>query len=261
MRQALGDRDLAARPCGGCRRGSGSSSSSPIAAASVGRVVHRVGLLQRCAAQRRRQRRRAEPVARPAAPAARAGGGRGAVAVGVEQPREQLLGGLARIELDQLLDLLAGQQQPRLQLQQRRDQDQELGGRLEIELARGCRDGRCRRSRPRPGRPRAGRSPRGGSASAAGRTARRTRRGRARGRRASRRRKLGIAAETLARARTGPTPIASADVGKRVRRRSRGPCRRPRRGSARAPARRRAAPGSARAPAPGTRPRRRPRPA
>ncbi len=59
----------------------------------------------------------------------------GPVAVGVEQPREQLLGGLARVELDQLLHLLAGQQQPRLQLEQRGDQHEELGRGLEIELA------------------------------------------------------------------------------------------------------------------------------
>ena len=60
--------------------------------------------------------------------------GRGAVAVRVEQAREQLLGRLAGVELDQLL-LLAGQHQPRLELEQRRDQHQELGRGLEIELA------------------------------------------------------------------------------------------------------------------------------
>ena len=54
--------------------------------------------------------------------------------MGVEQPREQLVGRLAGVELDQLL-LLARQHQPRLQLEQRRDQDQELGRRLEFELA------------------------------------------------------------------------------------------------------------------------------
>ena len=59
---------------------------------------------------------------------------RRAVAVRVEQPREQLLGRLAGVELDQLL-LLAGQHQPRLQLEQRGDQDEELGRRLELELA------------------------------------------------------------------------------------------------------------------------------
>ena len=37
-------------------------------------------------------------------------------------------------ELVELLDLLAGQHQPRLELQQRRDQDQELRRGLEVEL-------------------------------------------------------------------------------------------------------------------------------
>ncbi len=62
-------------------------------------------------------------------------GGRAPVTVRIEQPRKQLLGGLAGIELDQLLDVLAGQQQPRLQLEQRRDQHEELRGGLELELA------------------------------------------------------------------------------------------------------------------------------
>src|SRR5205807_911341 len=47
---------------------------------------------------------------------------------------EQLLGRLARIELDQLL-LLARQQQTRLELEQRGDQHQELRRRLQLELA------------------------------------------------------------------------------------------------------------------------------
>ena len=64
--------------------------------------------------------------------------GRSPVAVRVEQPLEQLGGGLARVELD-LLDLLAGQHQPRLQLEQRRDQHEELGRGLEVELAAASR--------------------------------------------------------------------------------------------------------------------------
>ena len=57
-----------------------------------------------------------------------------AVAVVLEHAREQLLGGLLRLEVDALL-VLARQHQPRLQLEQGRDQHEELGGGLEIELA------------------------------------------------------------------------------------------------------------------------------
>ncbi len=60
--------------------------------------------------------------------------GGGAVAARVEHPREQLLGGLLGLDVEQLL-LLAAQHQPRLQLQQRGDQHDELGRRLEVELA------------------------------------------------------------------------------------------------------------------------------
>ncbi len=54
--------------------------------------------------------------------------------MGVEQPGEQLGGGLALIELE-LLELLPGQHQPRFQLQEGRDQNQKLGRGLELELA------------------------------------------------------------------------------------------------------------------------------
>src|ERR1700722_9936016 len=53
--------------------------------------------------------------------------------MGVEQPGQELVRRLALVEL-QRLDLLAGQHQARLQLEQRRDQDQELGRRVEVEL-------------------------------------------------------------------------------------------------------------------------------
>ena len=52
----------------------------------------------------------------------------------LEHPREQLLGRLARLEVEALL-LVRGQHQPRLELEQRGDQDEELGGGLEVELA------------------------------------------------------------------------------------------------------------------------------
>ena len=49
------------------------------------------------------------------------------------EPPRQLLGGLLRLELGQLR-LLVGEERARLQLQQRRDQDEELAARLEVEL-------------------------------------------------------------------------------------------------------------------------------
>ena len=54
--------------------------------------------------------------------------------MGIEQTGQQLLGRLTRIQLDQLV-LLAGQQQAGLELQQGGDQHQELGGRLQVQLA------------------------------------------------------------------------------------------------------------------------------
>ena len=56
------------------------------------------------------------------------------VALGLEHPGEQLLGGLAGLEVLQPV-VLARQHEPRLELQQRGDQDEELGGDLELELA------------------------------------------------------------------------------------------------------------------------------
>ena len=61
--------------------------------------------------------------------------GGGAVAAGVEHPREQLLGGLAGFDVEQLLVLLAGDHQPRLELQQRGDEHDEFGRGLQVELA------------------------------------------------------------------------------------------------------------------------------
>ena len=54
-----------------------------------------------------------------------------AVTVGIEESREQLLGRLAGVELDRL-DLLARQHEPRLELEESGDEDEELGGHLEI---------------------------------------------------------------------------------------------------------------------------------
>ena len=56
-----------------------------------------------------------------------------AVAAIFEHPREQLLGRLLGLQL-LLVGLLLRQQEARLQLQEGRDQDEELGGRLEVQL-------------------------------------------------------------------------------------------------------------------------------
>ena len=98
-----------------------------------GRVVRRLGHLDRDAAQLGRERRAAVAVAvlrlEPRAQVL----GRLAVAVVLEHAGEQLLRRLHRLDVEALL-LVRGQHQPRLQLEQRGDQDQELGGRLEVEL-------------------------------------------------------------------------------------------------------------------------------
>ena len=62
-------------------------------------------------------------------------GRRRAIAAGVEHPREQLLGGLVGLDVEQLLVLLAGDHQTRLELQQRGDEHDEFGGGLQVELA------------------------------------------------------------------------------------------------------------------------------
>jgi hypothetical protein len=85
-------------------------------------------------AQRRRQRRRAEAMAVLVGQAVGQVLGRAAVAARLEHARQQLLGRLAGLEVEQLV-LLARQHEPRLELQQGRDEDEELGRRLEVELA------------------------------------------------------------------------------------------------------------------------------
>ena len=61
-------------------------------------------------------------------------GGGVAVAAVLEHSRQQLVGRLLRAQLRHVV-LGRRQEQPRLQLQERGDQDQELGRRVEIELA------------------------------------------------------------------------------------------------------------------------------
>ena len=97
-------------------------------------LVHGDGVLEGRGPERRGQRRRAEPVAVLGGETVGEMGRGRAVAMGVEQPGEQFLGGLPRVQIDQLL-LLAREHQPRFQLEQRRDQDEKLGRCLELEFA------------------------------------------------------------------------------------------------------------------------------
>jgi hypothetical protein len=60
--------------------------------------------------------------------------GAAAIAAVLEHAPEQLLDRLPRLELELVRYLLARQHQPRLELEQSGDQDQELGRRLEIQL-------------------------------------------------------------------------------------------------------------------------------
>src|ERR1700722_4245563 len=57
-----------------------------------------------------------------------------AVATRLQHPLQQLLGGLAGLDVEQLLAVL-GEHQARLQFEQRRDQHDEFGGGLQVELA------------------------------------------------------------------------------------------------------------------------------
>ena len=123
-----------------CRRsiGGGVRSSPPSAWPSTAGSYARSAASTDTRAQRRRQRCAAvqERLAlgvRLGGPAARA-----AEARVLQHPLQQLLGGLGRPELVELFrHVLAGQHQPRLELEQRRDQDEELGRRLEVQLALG----------------------------------------------------------------------------------------------------------------------------
>ena len=98
------------------------------------RLVDLGGGVERGAAQLRRQRRRAVQVAAPVGEQAGEMGGRVAVAAVLEHARQELVGRLLRAQLRHLL-LGRRQEQPRLELQKRGDQDQELRRRVEVELA------------------------------------------------------------------------------------------------------------------------------
>ncbi len=87
------------------------------------------------AAQGRRQGRRAVAVAGLGGQALFEVLGRHLVAAVLEHPGEQLLGGFPRLDVE-ALGLLGGQHEPRLELEQGGDQQQELCGGLQIELAR-----------------------------------------------------------------------------------------------------------------------------
>ena len=184
---------------------SGTLSRSPIARARRSGAVDRPRGLERDAAKLGRQRGRAVDEAMVGVEETAEVRGRVAVAAVLEHPREQLVGRLLGAELDLLVVLLCRQQQARLELQQRSDQDQELGRRLELELARSPRGARCRRRRSRRARPRPGSLLRAGRRPSAGRRARRRRRVRGRAR-------LRPSREQLTRRGVGgvrPKPIAS----------------------------------------------------
>jgi hypothetical protein len=99
------------------------------------RVVHRAGRFERHLAQRCRQRHLpeavgglgGEPFAQPRTCLAEARV--------LDHPRQKLLGRLLRAELVRVVALVLGQQQARLDLEQRGDQDKKLGDRLEIEAS------------------------------------------------------------------------------------------------------------------------------
>ena len=99
------------------------------------RVVGGLGRLERDPAQLGRQRRRAVAVAvlggEPIVQVLRGA----AIAVVLEQAREQLVGRLAGVEIEPLL-LVAREHQPRLELEQRSDQHEELGGGFQVQLTR-----------------------------------------------------------------------------------------------------------------------------
>ena len=104
--------------------------------AQHGGVIAGLGQLGGDAAQLGRQRRDAVAVAVLGRQALRELLGRAAEAAVVEHAGEQLVGRLPGLELEQLL-LLAGEHEPRLELEQGGDEDQELGGRLQVQLALG----------------------------------------------------------------------------------------------------------------------------
>ena len=81
------------------RRSTGSGDPEQVAdgGREAQRVIHGTGVLQRGPPQRRRQRRRAEPIPLLGGNPFPQEGGGGAVAVGVEQPGQQLFGGLPGI--------------------------------------------------------------------------------------------------------------------------------------------------------------------
>ena len=101
------------------------------------RVVGLLGRGQRGAAQRLGQRRGAVEVALLVVVALGEVPAGAAEARVLQHPLEQLLGRLGGRELVELGQLLAGQHQPRLELEQRGDQHQELGRGLEVELLAG----------------------------------------------------------------------------------------------------------------------------
>ena len=98
------------------------------------RVVDRRRLLERSCGAARAAAARCGSGSRTARPGGAQVLGGAAVAVRLQQAREQLLGRLAGLEVEQLL-APRREHQARLQLQQRGDQHEELGRQLEVQLA------------------------------------------------------------------------------------------------------------------------------
>jgi hypothetical protein len=115
----------------GCRRDT--QQVGQRAAEDVG-VEGRLGGFQRRPPQLGGKRRAAEQDLLPGVVALGQPAAGAAVARVAQHPLQQLLGGLRRCQLVELLELLAGQHQARLELEQRRDEDEELGRRLQVEL-------------------------------------------------------------------------------------------------------------------------------
>ena len=113
--------------------GGGTRRRSPIATASESGSYTGLAASSADPAQTGRQRRGAVVVVAALFEHAAEVGGGVAVAPVLEHPREQLVGGLLGREVG-LVGRLR-KQEPRLELEQRGDQDEELGRRLEVELA------------------------------------------------------------------------------------------------------------------------------
>ena len=135
MREALADRNARARHVTDVELGRSAQQGADGLGEQL-RVVRGARELHRDAAQLGRERRRPVPVADlHGQPLVHPAGGR-AVARVLEHPREQLVGRLLGRHVESVL-LVARQHHARLELEQRRDQHEELGRGLQVQLASG----------------------------------------------------------------------------------------------------------------------------